>query len=253
MTISEAAPSFDIARVATRTFEIIGRNLMVLAALTVLLWGLPHLGAEIADSADDLWHGPDLFFGTGALYFLVGMVGYFALQASVVQAAVSDLNGRPADFFTCLKTGFRYFFPVFGVVLVTCLAVLGGLIALVVPGLMILTAWLVAVPAAVVEGERVGDALRRSAELTRGYRWPIFGLIVLFAFATFLIHGVIWGAESAAGRVLGFLPGGPMHLTSALFEGVSALVGAVGAVAIYYELRSLKEDAGPEDLAATLS
>ena len=255
MTAAELPSRFDIARVATRTFNIVSRNIVVFGALTVLLYVLPHIGGDIIDETTDHLPGSFsrlLFSGSDALYALAAAIGHVALVGALIRGTVADLNGERADIMACLKTGFRLFFPVLGVSLVVFLGVLLGLIALVIPGLMLLTAWLVAVPAVAIEREGVREGLARSTELTRGHRWPIFGLIAIFCIGAAIVGGAIRHAEDAAAHVIGFLPGMDVNPTSHLFGGLVALVATVGMVAIYYELRAIKEDAGPNDLAAIL-
>ena len=56
-----------------------------------------------------------------------------------------------------------------------------GLIAFIVPGLFVLSLWMVAMPAIVVERSTVGGALDRSTALTRERRWLVLGIFVLVA------------------------------------------------------------------------
>lgn len=254
MTAAELPDRFDITRVANRTFHIVSRNIVVFGALTLLLYFLPHLGAAIIDETTDHLSGfsRGLFSGTEFLYGLLAAVGYFALQASIIHGAVADINGERADIVSCLKTGFKFIVPVFAVSLIAGIGIVLGLIALVVPGLMLLTTWFVVVPVTVIERATVKESFARTVELTRGYRWLIFAMILVFAVASGLIHGVIAGAENAAAHVLSFLPGASLNVASQLVEALAALVAAVGVVATYYELRMVKEDAGPHDLAGIL-
>lgn len=254
MTTADLTDRFEITRVATRTFNIVSRNILVFGALTLLLYVLPQLGAAVVDETTDYLprFSRGLFSGAEVLYGLIGCIGYFALQASIIHGAVADINGERADIVSCLKTGFRSIIAVFIVFIVTLLAVVLGLIALIVPGLMLLTAWLVAIPAAVIERADLKESIARSIELTRGYRWQIFAMLLVFGVASAMIHGVIHGAESTVAHILSFLPGASLHVASQLFSALAALVFAVGVVAIYYELRMVKEGAGPHDLAAIL-
>jgi hypothetical protein len=58
-----------------------------------------------------------------------------------------------------------------------------GLILLVVPGLVLLTWWVLIIPVIVLEGKSAGEAFSRSRELVRGHGWSVFGVIVV----TFLL------------------------------------------------------------------
>jgi hypothetical protein len=54
-----------------------------------------------------------------------------------------------------------------------------GLILLVVPGLVLLTWWILIVPVIVVESRSAGESFGRSRDLVRGHGWNVFGVIVL--------------------------------------------------------------------------
>jgi uncharacterized membrane protein len=58
-----------------------------------------------------------------------------------------------------------------------------GLVLLIVPGLVLLTWWVLIIPVIVLEGKSAGEAFSRSRELVRGHGWSVFGVIVL----TFLL------------------------------------------------------------------
>jgi len=54
-----------------------------------------------------------------------------------------------------------------------------GLLLLIVPGLLLMTWWVLLIPVIVLERRSAGDAFGRSRELVRGYGWGVFGVIVL--------------------------------------------------------------------------
>ena len=62
---------------------------------------------------------------------------------------------------------------------------------------MMATAWIMAVPAQVVEQPGVFGAIGRSADLTRGHRWPIFGLMIIFAIGSTAAQGALTGVFGA--------------------------------------------------------
>jgi hypothetical protein len=126
-----------------------------------------------------------------------------------------------------------------------------GFVLFIVPGIMMAVAWVVSTPALVVERTGVFGAFSRSADLTRGRRWQIFGLLFLYFIAISVVQQVLLGVVGAAFvaatpqiRLLDQLP------VSAVVGVVVSVVSAAGVAAIYYELRSTREGAGPEALAA---
>jgi hypothetical protein len=52
-----------------------------------------------------------------------------------------------------------------------------GLILLVVPGLILMTWWVLIIPVIVLERTNAGASFGRSRELVRGYGWRVFGVI----------------------------------------------------------------------------
>jgi hypothetical protein len=261
-----AAPDtrFDLGRVAQRTFASIGRNFAVFALLALLLSGVPavltgllqNLASGDHTSAASSVTDPTTLAMIGgsviALVYLVGAIASFVLQAAIIHGVIADLNGRRAEFAECLSMGLRNWFWLFLLAIVVTIAEAFGYILLVVPGLMLTVTWMVAVPAQVVEHTGVFGAMSRSAELTRGHRWAIFGLLVIFIIASLVLQGSIIGIVATLGAsVSSQLSETTSQLVAQpLLNVTTSLIGAAGVASIYYELRSTREGIGPEALAA---
>ncbi|HZC17136.1 MAG TPA: hypothetical protein VE309_10275 [Caulobacteraceae bacterium] len=258
------AARFDLGRVVERTFASIGRNFAVFLLLALLLAGLPALltGALLTFAASGgntpaLDGGDSARFvatggSAGGVVYIVGAVASFILQAAIVYGTIADLNGRRAEFVECLSTGLRNWFWLFLLAIAVTVAEVFGYLFFIVPGLMMTVAWMVAVPVQVVERTGVFGAIGRSAELTRGRRWPIFGLLVIYIIAA----GVIQVAVTAIATVLAAslspstTQAATQVLAQPLLNVITGLIGAAGVASIYYELRSTREGIGPEALAA---
>jgi hypothetical protein len=78
------------------------------------------------------------------------------------------------------------------------IAVFFGFLALIVPGLILITIWSVVAPSIVVENRGAIEAFGRSRELVRGNGWPVFGAIVL----AFLILIVVYIVAAAIGSAV---------------------------------------------------
>jgi hypothetical protein len=126
-----------------------------------------------------------------------------------------------------------------------------GLVALVVPGL-----WVYAVfsmmPAAVVI-EKVGfGGLGRSASLTKEYRWPIFGAIVLIGIVnvaiSFVAMFIVGFLESSVGGGVGGLVMSVLVLSAVTAIGFG--LSSIAVALIYARLREIKEGASVRDIAA---
>ena len=166
--------------------------------------------------------------------FLVALVFETLLEASLAYFTVRALRFGAPSVGETIVHALRCFPLVLVVVFVVVLVVLLGLAAFIVPGIMALAAFFVAVQVAAVERQPVGATLRRSLALTRGHRWPIFGLLLVL----FIPYVVV---ESAVGfAVLSFAPAFvevAETIATIFFTGIWSVVNAVA----YHDLRVLKD------------
>jgi hypothetical protein len=111
---------------------------------------------------------------------LIAVAGVFWIQGALV-VAVDDIRDGRADL-SISETLSRIRPRLNTLTMAGLLAALGvtiGLLLLVVPGLVLLTIWLLIVPAIVLEGHGVVSSFGRSRELVEGQGWNVFGVIVL--------------------------------------------------------------------------
>lgn len=111
---------------------------------------------------------------------IISLVALFWVQGALVRA-VDDIRDGRADM--SLGETFERVRPQLPAIIVGgLLAGLGialGLVLLIVPGLILLTLWILIIPVIVLEGRSAGESFGRSRELVRGYGWSVFGVIVL--------------------------------------------------------------------------
>ena len=116
----------------------------------------------------------------GIVGLVVSIVGFVWLQGALV-AAVDDVrDGRADEPVTALFARVRPRLPallVGGVLAGVGVAV--GLLLLIVPGLYLLTRWILLAPVIVLERRRAGEAFSRSSELVRGHGWTVLALILV--------------------------------------------------------------------------
>jgi hypothetical protein len=187
----------------------------------------------------------------GALAFIIQIICTYLLQAALVQGTISDLNGEQTSLSSTLSTGLSLALPVLVISIVSLLAIGLGFLLLVVPGAIFAIGWSVAVPVCVVERTGIKDALSRSWELTKGYRWRIFWLVLMYAIAAYLcaVLVMVFAGLSLAG-VTTTLNNTPFIVLTWVLRVVLAVITAIGITAIYYELRTVKEGMAPQELAA---
>jgi hypothetical protein len=173
------------------------------------------------------------------------------LQASLYYVVFTALGNRKASLRDALVTGAKFFLPLFAVNLFYYVAVFVGSILLLVPGIMIGLAWCVAGPALIAERSGITAVFGRSAQLTRGHRWGILGLVLVMLVAILIIEGVL-GAIGVA-RGFNFNVAAALSPTTIIGSGiVSGLATAIGTTVLatlYAELRELKDGLGGESLA----
>jgi hypothetical protein len=176
---------------------------------------------------------------------IVSLIGIFWLQGALVRA-VEDVRDGRADL--SLGDTFERVRPQLASIVVGgVLAVIGiliGLVLLIVPGLVLLTWWVLVIPVIVLEGLRAGEAFTRSRELVRGHGWSVFGVIVL----TLLI---VFGAGIVLSLVLLPVSAWLRSFVSNVVSGtLVAPFIALTWTLLYYRLRAAKEPA-PETPPAT--
>jgi hypothetical protein len=252
-TAMQTDGSFDMGRVVSRLFTVLGRHFVPFFVCALVFAGLPAaaLGwwqvSGAANPAADLTGS----LGLGLASFAVTLVGGSLLQAAVIHGTISDLNGKPVSIGDGLQAGLRLLLPLIGIAIVVGLLTGLATILLVVPGVMVAMVYAVAIPAEVVERRGISESMSRSAALTRNHRWAIFALA-----AAYLIGAVIVGA--AIGAVTGAFGGAaniPFLKVQALLitpivQSVTTLVAAAGTASIYYELRYIKDGVGLETIAS---
>ena len=249
--------SLDIGRVVKNTFGVIGRNLRELLLLAAVLVGVPGalLGwVQFSMSPQAGEMGPISMVTTviaGIAGYILTVIGSALLQASVTRVAVADLNGERVSAFEQARKSTASILPLIGVSFLATLGVLFGMLFLFVPGVILAVLWSVSQPVCVVERPGVFASLARSRNLTRGYRWPIFGLFVVYLIAYSVVSMVIGGVIGAI-----LLAGGSAAVAvstiviSVITSIAGSMLGVAGVAAIYYELRAAKEGVGVDQLAA---
>jgi hypothetical protein len=252
--IGETTGKLDIGRVIRELFSVLGRNFQTFAILAVLLTGIPTaviygLQTNAVANAANGNFGAGFFssFLGGIFSLMTGLI----LQGTIIYGAVNDLNGRKVSVADSLRIGLNVFLPLLLIAILMGLAIGLGMVLLIVPGVMLAVAWCVAVPAFVVERCAVMDVFGRSAQLTRGNRWPIFGLFVIYIIIVLIIElvlGVFGGLTNLA--TFGGFPVITRLIVLPLINVAGALIGATGAAVLYVELRRVREGVGPEGLAA---
>ena len=162
-------PTSGVIGEAWETFKAHWRHLMPIALVVYVAVALISLVLVLLLT----WFG-------AILSFIISLIALFWVQGALVRA-VEDIRDGRADM--SLGETYQRVRPQLPAIIVGgLLAGLGialGLVLLIVPGLILLTWWIVLIPVIVLEERSAGEAFGRSRELVRGHAWSVFGVIVL--------------------------------------------------------------------------
>ena len=248
-------PRLDLGQVISRTFGVIGRNLVPIVLIcllgTLASMALSYLAGIAMEGMDPTGRQ----YISQVLSTVLNLTAHAILLGSVTSIVVNDLNGRRSGAGTALGVGLRLFLPVIGLNLVVSIGAGVAAILLVVPGIMLLLRWLVAIPARVVEGPGTGRALSRSTELTAGYRWKLFALLLIYAVLVAVITIVSITVSGGFLRMAQLQAAfDPVALTMQVLSAVIlTAISTAGVATAYTELRRIKEGAMPDQLASVFA
>jgi hypothetical protein len=177
-------------------------------------------------------------WAAGLLAALVSLIATFWLQGALVKAIDDVRDGRPD--LSLGETFARVRPQLVAIIVAGVLAAIGvilGLILLIIPGLYLLTRWILIIPVIVLEGRTAGESFGRSWGLVRGFAWNVFGVIVL----TILI---LIGFRIALEIILFPLSDEIQSLLTELIAGTLATpFAALAWTLLYFRLREAKEPA----------
>jgi hypothetical protein len=167
---------------------------------------------------------------------IVSLIAAFWVQGALVKA-VDDVRDGRADL--SLGETFDRVRPQLPAIIVAgILAAIGialGLVLLIVPGLVLLTWWILIIPVIVLEERRAGESFSRSRELVRGYGWNVFGIIVL-TILLFIGFRIVLGLV-----LIPFADWLQSFLSEIIVGTLATPFVAVAWTLLYYRLRAAKE------------
>ncbi len=249
-------PDIEVGRVLGRAFDALTANILPFLAAALLLAGAPIFlgeylmltGTAEAD-ADPL---SPLVWGSLLFYVFLLILGGALLQGALVRSTILHLSGRPPDLPGSAMLALRLLLPILGISVCVGFMAGIGLVLLIVPGIMIYCAFMVAVPVLVEERCGVFASLHRSRDLTRGSRGRIFLILLLTWVVAMVVSAIVsriasvplWTSADQA------LPN-PLIVSASdtVASVLSSLVNAAIVAALYVELREVKEGAGANELA----
>jgi hypothetical protein len=167
--------------------------------------------------------------------FVVTLLGYFLVQGALVKAVADIRDGRvELSIGDTLRAAWERIGPLATASSLAVVAIFFGLIFFIVPGLVLMTWWVVIVPAVVLENAGARQALGRSRELVRGWGWNVFGVIVV---TVLVLIGASIGLDVLLFPLADWLQG----LVSQILVGtLTAPFAALAWTLLYYRLRDAR-------------
>jgi hypothetical protein len=231
-------PRISVGGILSQSMSVFVANLapFLVLALILMVPSLIYGWAVVSD--------PTAGISTGALIAIIIQVVLTQLTvAAITYGSFQFLRGQPVGIGDALSRGLSLILPVLGVAILAGLAIGIGFILLVVPGIIVYVMLWVAIPAAVVERPGVVESLKRSVALTKGYRWQVFGVLliigVIFAVISFILQFVLVAIGGATLYSIG------NWVLGAAYGAFSATAAAV----CYYLLREAKEGIDINEIA----
>jgi hypothetical protein len=216
------------------TFEVFGRHLATFLSLTLLVV------APVVIVVDGAWGGY-LADGGDADPPLAANLTSTALGVFVIPPLVTVLlvvavqtlaRGQEPTVGSTLRAAAPRLPAAVGAVALYSLAVAGGLIAFIVPGVWLGVRWYFAAQAAVVDGLGPVDALRRSAEIVATRWWRTFGVLLAFTLVVSILGAVILG-------ILGEIQNGALFTAGyVLLQAALLSLSAIFGTLLFFDSRA---------------
>lgn len=274
---TDAAP-FRAGRALSRSFSIYFRNIAPFGLLALVILSPTYVyqilagPGELAVSADPAEYWSQFSVEPVFVFIANFMLGNL-VSAALVYGTIQNLKGENAGFGECFTKGIALILPVLGVAFVYLLVLVLVILAAAVPGalvigllvaatgasaiyflgiLVILTPvayvvvmFYVTLPVAVIERAGIGS-LKRSAALTKGNRWRLFALLILF----FAIAAAMGISLSLLGLTDGSANFAGQMAWQWVLSGLLSAFSAVMAAVIYHDLRVAREGVDTNQIAA---
>jgi hypothetical protein len=174
----------------------------------------------------------------------IGLIIWAISEAAILRGAAQATIGDQVDVEESYRWGLRRFGSVLLVAVLVGLAVVGGFILLIVPGIIFIVFLCVSIPALVVENRRGREAMRRSWNLVSGHFWHVLVVILVAAIITGIVSSLLGSIGNTWFARWAF---------SAIGQIVTLPYTAIVTVLLYLDLRARKEALTADTLRSELA
>lgn len=241
-TMAPAPPAgLRVGQVFGRAFAVLFGDFVRFYVLTAVMW-LPYLAfLMMVRNPVGINRVSGLGIGLGAVCWLALNV---IAQAVVLYGAIQKMRGQDFALVESLQRGLVRFFPLFGMLICMGLGLIVGFVLFVIPGMILWTMWVVGLPVCVAEGLGPIASLKRSSYLTKGNRWRVFAVFLVFFLVNAIIQAILQVLLAVVGGPTGVMVG--TYLWTVLIQALYAILVAV----VYHDLRVAREGVDIERIAA---
>jgi hypothetical protein len=249
-------PRFAIGRALALSFGVLGRNLGPMAAISLAVTAVQSVVEfAVSDMAGDESIGA---FSTSTF---LDLASYAVITAPMTYATFQDLRGARVGMRSILSNGFSIIWRAFAAAVIVAVVAFGPIIAAFFVGiydlpltalaalavafvLYVFAIWFVLVPVLVVEKIRFFAGFGRALDLSRGRRWSILGLLLVYGVMIVAMGAVMVGMDSV------FQDSAIVSLALLVpFNAFTSAIGAILPAVVYYLLRAEKEGVGIDQIA----
>jgi hypothetical protein len=248
--------AFRIGDILGQSWDIFRKNFVSFGLTSIILLALPTV-LIFAFVMPGLIKGGNLW--AAQLPSLFQMIFQLILMGAISYGTYVAIDGKQPTPQDLVAHGVAGILPLLGIVVIFILVMIPSVILLFIPFIVVACMWWVAVPVAIVEKAGVLGSFKRSAELTKGVRLKIFGLILLYVLLSlalglvsviFLVGGSFSMAKMAQSSMAMMTGGFSTYLLISQIIGalIFAFISVVVAVC-YAELRRIKEGVSIKDVS----
>jgi Membrane domain of glycerophosphoryl diester phosphodiesterase len=187
-------------------------------------------------------------FLAAMITFVITIIISAVLQAALIRGASLASIGDPVDIDASYKWGFARFGSVLLISVLVGLAVLGGFILFILPGIFLWIMFAVSIPALVVENRKGTEAMSRSWNLVKGHFWHALGVLFVAGIITAILAGIIGAIGTAISD---------SWFVSWIFQAIAQILvapfAALVSVLLYLDLRARSEALSADQLRGELA
>jgi hypothetical protein len=233
--------AMSFAEVLDTGFRLIRDHFALLVGIGLVLYAplavLQELLTDVQTSGD-----ANTVTLVAAFSIIVASLALSPIAQGAMTLAIGDVyRGHSMALGDAYRGGLRRALPLVGTYLLLSLGVALGILLLVVPGIYLMVAWMLATQIVMLEGIAGPSALSRSRDLLKGHMLRALGIFIVAAIIVSILQGVLQILLSGVPVVRG--------VANALVQSVGlAFYTAVGVV-LYFDLRCRKENFDLEHLA----